>query len=110
VPLHEGRLSLAEALSEAEGLDLKVADTRNVFVLRGQPVLADDGTIRGIRPEVYHLDSSVAVSLLLAEGFQLQPRDIVHVGSSGVVRFNRVVQQILPLVQIIWQTDDLIND
>lgn len=110
VPLHEGRLSLAEALSAAEGLDLKVADTRNVFVLRGQPVLAADGTVRGIRPEVYHLDTSVAVSLVLAEGFQLQPRDIVYAGTAGLVRFNRVIQQILPAVQVIWQTDNLINN
>lgn len=110
VPLHEGRLSLAEALSAAEGLDLKVADTRSVFVMRGQQVLAGDGSVRGIRPEVYHLDTSSAVSLVLAEGFQLQPRDIVYAGTAGVVRFNRVIQQILPLVQVIWQTDNLINE
>ena len=110
VPLHEGRLSLAEALTEAEGLDLGVADTRNIFVLRGREVFDADRTLRGIRPEVYHLDARSGTALLLAEGFQLEPRDIVYVASTGVVRFNRVIQQILPTVQTIWQTDRIIND
>jgi polysaccharide biosynthesis/export protein len=110
VPLHEGRLSLAEALTEAEGLYLGVADTRSIFVLRGREVFDADRTLRGIRPEVYHLDARSGTALLLAEGFQLEPRDIVYVASTGVVRFNRVIQQILPTVQTIWQTDRIIND
>ena len=105
VPLHHGRLSLAAAISGAEGLSLNTADTRNIFVLRAERL--SDG---GIRPKVFHLDASSAVALILAEGFELQPRDIIYVASTGVVRFNRVMQQILPTVQTLWQADRVLND
>ncbi len=110
VPLHEGRLTLAEAISETEGLNLGTADTRNIFVMRGEPVLDDDGELRGMRPEIFHLDASTGYPLILAEAFELEPRDIVYVSSTGMVRFNRVVQQILPTVQTLWQTDRILRD
>lgn len=110
VPLHDGRLTLAEALTVVGGINLAVADTRNVYVLRGREVFAADGSLRGIRPEIYHLDAQSGTALILAEAFELEPRDIVYVSSTGIVRFNRVVQQILPSVQTIWQTDRIIND
>jgi polysaccharide export outer membrane protein len=110
VPLHDGRLTLAEAITGAGGFDLTVADTRNVFVLRGGEAFETPDGVRAIRPEVYHLDVRSGTALLLAEAFQLEPRDIIYVSSTGVVRFNRVIQQILPTVQTIWQTDRIIND
>jgi polysaccharide biosynthesis/export protein len=109
VPLHEGRLTLAEAISEAEGLLLGTANTEEIYVLRGEPVHDAEGSLRGIRPEVYHLDARSAVALVLADAFELEPRDIVFVSSTPVVRFNRVVQQILPTIQTLWQTDRIIR-
>lgn len=110
VPLHEGRLTLAEAITEAEGLALGTADTRNIFVLRGQSVYDEDGELRGVRPEIYHLDARSGVALVLAESFDLEPRDIIYASSTGTVRFNRVIQQILPTVQTLWQTDRILRD
>jgi len=110
VPLHDGRLTLAEAISGAGGFDLTVADTRNVYVLRGGEAFETPDGARAIRPEIYHLDARSGTALLLAEAFHLEPRDIIYVSSTGVVRFNRVIQQILPTIQTIWQTDRIIND
>lgn len=111
LPMREnGRMTLAEAISEADGLDLNTADTSNIFVLRGQPVFDDEGKIRGVRPEAYHLDARSGLALVLAEGFELQPRDIVYAASSGVVRFNRVIGHILPTVQTLWQIQRIITD
>ena len=110
VPLHEGRLTLAEAITEAEGLALGTADTRNIFVLRGQSVYDEEGELRGVRPEIYHLDARSGVALVLAESFDLEPRDIIYASSTGTVRFNRVIQQILPTVQTLWQTDRILRD
>ena len=110
VPLHDGRLTLAEALTTVGGINLTVADTRNIYVLRGREVFDTDGSLRGIRPEVYHLDAHSGTALILAEAFELEPRDIVYVSSTGVVRFNRVMLQILPSVSTIWQADRIIND
>jgi polysaccharide biosynthesis/export protein len=109
VPLHEGRLTLAEAISEANGLSLGTANTEQIYVLRAQTVQDSGGAVRGIRPQVYHLNARSAVALVLAESFELEPRDIVFVSSTPVVRFNRVIQQILPTVQTLWQTDRIIR-
>jgi polysaccharide biosynthesis/export protein len=109
VPLYEGRLSLAEAISAVDGVLLGTANTEQIYVLRGQPVWDADGRLRGIRPEVYHLNARSAVALVLADAFELEPRDIVFVSSTPLVRFNRVVQQILPTIQTLWQTDRLIR-
>jgi polysaccharide export outer membrane protein len=110
VELHHGRLTLAEALTAAGGIALGLADTRNIFVMRGREVYDAANNLRGIRPEVFHLDARTGTALLLAEGFQLEPRDIVYVASTGVVRANRVIAQILPSVQTVWQADRIIND
>jgi polysaccharide export outer membrane protein len=47
--------------------------------------------------------------LLLATQFPLQPQDVVFVSSTNLVRWNRVMSQILPTIQGLWQTDVLIN-
>jgi polysaccharide biosynthesis/export protein len=109
VPLHEGRLTLAEAISEADGLMLGTANTEEIYVLRGQPVRDARGDLIGIRPQVYHLNARSAVALVLADAFELEPRDIVFVSTTPVVRFNRVIQQILPTIQTLWQTDRIIR-
>ncbi len=112
VPLHKGRLSLAEALTTG-GLELATADTSRIVVIRGRPVYADDGELYGVRPIIYHLDTRDAASLLLAESFELEPRDIVFVPATTAVRINRVLDQILPhlssTIQTVWMTDRLIR-
>ena len=111
VELVDGDLTLAESISEVGGLRLGTADTRHIYVMRGQPVFDEDtGEELGIRPEIYHLDATSAVALLLAERFFMQPRDIVFVSASGWVRFARNVDQIVPTIQSLWQTDRILRD
>ncbi|WP_290651348.1 polysaccharide biosynthesis/export family protein [Aquisalimonas sp.] len=110
VPLKDGRLSLAEAISEVEGLDLSRANTAEIYVIRSTPVRKPDGTVHAVRPEVYRLDARSAPALILADGFELQPRDVVFVSASPLVRFNRVVAQYVPIIQALWQTDRILRD
>jgi polysaccharide export outer membrane protein len=93
-----GRMSLAEALGDAAGLD-PVTANGGVYVFRG----------RYEAPRVYRLDASSADALLLAVQFQLEPLDVVYVTTYGLTSWNRVVTQILPTVQGLWQTVDLAN-
>ena len=100
----KGRLSLAEAIGDSEGLDLSAGNPSQILVFRGQYDA----------PEIYRLDASSADALLLAAAFQLQPRDVVFVAAYDLARFNRVVAQILPTailptVQSIWQTYDIVK-
>jgi polysaccharide export outer membrane protein len=97
--MDRGRLSLADALGVAEGVDPLSADTSRIYVIRGDFE----------QPKVYQLDASSADALLLATGFELQPQDVVYVSIAGISRWNRLMSQILPTIQAIYQTDVLIQ-
>ncbi|AXK61445.1 polysaccharide biosynthesis/export family protein [Burkholderia sp. IDO3] len=87
VPLRDGRLTLSDALSQAGSVNAGTADTAQMFVIRGS------GTDQ---PQVFHLDARSPVSMVLANEFELQPKDIVYVDGNGLVRFSRVLSLLLP--------------
>jgi len=93
-----GRMSLAEALGDSNGLD-PVASNGEVWVFRG----------RYEKPRVYKLDARSADAMLLAVQFQLEPHDVVYVATYGLTSWNRVITQILPTVQGLWQLADIGN-
>lgn len=89
LPMRNGRLSLGEAISQAGSINNGTADAKELYVIRGGP---------GIKPQVYHLDATSPVAMLLANQFELEPKDIVYIDAGGLVRFNRVLNLLLPLV------------
>jgi polysaccharide export outer membrane protein len=86
------RMTLAQALADASGVDLATAKVGKIYVIRGD--------YRA--PSIFRLDASSADALLLAKEFPLQPRDIVLVSTSDLTRWNRVMAQILPTVQVLY--------
>lgn len=95
-----GRMSLAEALLDQTGGFLPAqANVAQIFVLRGEYGA----------PSIFRLDASSPDALLLATQFPLEPRDVVFVSTYGLTRYNRVIEQILPTVQTLWQTYDILN-
>lgn len=109
VLMNTGELTLAEAISEAEGLDLGTANTKAIYVIRAPGPLEAALAQQEGSPIIYHLDVARAPALLLAEGFRLEPRDVIYVSSTGVVRWNRVIAQILPTVSTLFQTQLLLE-
>jgi polysaccharide export outer membrane protein len=99
LPMVKSRMTLTDALGSSEGIDLVFANPSEIFVFRG----------RYDAPEIYRLDASSADALLLAAAFQLQPRDVVFVSTYNLGRLSRVLTQILPAVQAIWQTWDIVR-
>lgn len=93
-------LTLAAALAAAGGLDQLAANPRGVFVMRASTEVA-----RGI--DVYQLDLSNATAYVLADRFPLKQRDFVYVTAAPIVRFNRVMQQILPSVANLFFLSNL---
>jgi polysaccharide export outer membrane protein len=65
----------------------------------GRSVIGDYST-----PSIFRLDASSADAMLLATEFHLKPKDIVFVSSNELTRFNRVMVQILPTVQVLYDT------
>ena len=94
-----GHMTLAEAIGDSDGFDPVTSNPGAVYVLRG----------RYDAPEAYRLDASSADALLLAAQFELQPLDVVFVAPYALTSWNRVVLQILPTVQGLWQSVDLAN-
>lgn len=93
LPLIHGNLSLAQALSEAGGIQGTSADARSIYVIRQGS--ADNAVV------VYHLDARNPTAMVLADHFALTPRDIVFVDAGTLVRYSRVMAMLLPTVSAI---------
>ncbi|MEZ2894019.1 polysaccharide export protein [Providencia rettgeri] len=96
-------MSITEALSKASGIDQTTANATGVFVIRpikNQP--AEDKELEALLPKkmaaVYQLDLSDATSLVMGTEFKLQPYDLVYVTAAPVVRWNRLITQLLPTI------------
>ncbi|MGK2915118.1 MAG: polysaccharide export protein, partial [Porticoccaceae bacterium] len=88
-------LSLAEALANGEGFNEAQADASGIFVMRR----TTEGDKRFI--DVYQLNARDATTLILADEFALNARDIVYVTAAPIARWNRVVNQLLPSLNAI---------
>ena len=65
------------------------SDPKELYVIRGEP----NG-----KPQIYHLDARSPVAMLLANQFEMQPKDIVFIDNNALVRFNRVLNLFLPAI------------
>ena len=93
--MHNGRLSLSEALGEAGGANLGTANTGQIYVVRNNA-----NNTKG-SPSVFHLNAKNPAALALADRFPLQPRDVVYIDSVPLVSWNRVASLILPAAQVL---------
>ncbi|MGB3288406.1 MAG: polysaccharide biosynthesis/export family protein [Burkholderiaceae bacterium] len=93
LPLHDGRLSLTEALGEAGGPDPWTSDPSQIYIVRKLPVEMGG---EDAKPEIYHLDAKSPAAFILANDFQLQPRDVVYIDPAPVVRWSRFINNLLP--------------
>lgn len=107
VSISAGGMSLADAIAAAGGLDLENVDTSSIYVIRGvvdkEPT--KDGKAKEVLlPVVYHLDARAVDALILADQFQLQPRDVVYAAPASLVNFNRALAQITPSIDALFRT------
>ncbi|CAN7649659.1 polysaccharide biosynthesis/export family protein [Trinickia sp. LjRoot230] len=100
VQLIRGSLTIADSLTTAGGILDTDANPRQIYVIRGMRT-------RPNSPEIYRLDMTQPDALLLSTQFPLQPFDVVYVGTSAAVQFNRLLQQVLPTLQTLFFTKQL---
>lgn len=93
VNIYSGKLTLAEALASAGGLQALNATSRGIYVIRNTSETQID---------VFQLNAKNAMALAMADRFELNPRDIVYVDASGLATWNRLISLILPSVQTVY--------
>ncbi len=84
--MHNGRLTLNEALGESGGISPMTGDARQVYVVRK----GADGT------RVFQLDARRSGALAMAEAFELHPKDLVYVAASPLANWHRSLSMIFP--------------
>lgn len=100
LPITDQKLTLADALSLSGWMKPDSADTRYIYVIRGNYTC----------PTIYWLDANTPDKLLLAEKFSLQPRDILYVSTAPATRWNRALNQLLPTIQSVWYTQAVVKN
>jgi polysaccharide export outer membrane protein len=84
--MHNGRLTLNEALGETGGISPLSGDARQIYVVRKTPE----------RTRVFQLDARLTGSLAMAESFELRPKDVVYVAASPLANWNRNISLLFP--------------
>ncbi len=99
VIMNKARMTLTEALAEGGGFDQETSDAARIFVFRS--------TLG--KPEIFHLDAKSPDALILADRFPMQPRDVVFVDRVEGLRWNQIIAQVAPTVQLLNIFDGSMN-
>lgn len=81
-------MTLANVLGEGKGLNPTSASAAKVYVVR-------DNSTTG-QTDIYHIDLSNLANFALANRFRMQPNDMVYIDATGLVRWSRVINLIIP--------------
>jgi polysaccharide export outer membrane protein len=84
--MRNGRLTLNEALGESGGINPVSGDARQVYVVRRN----------SSESVVYQLDANAPGALAMAEGFELNPKDVVYVAATPLTNWNRTISALIP--------------
>lgn len=88
IAIPEQGLSLSNVLGESRGLDSNTANAAKIYVVRDNPEYQ--------LTNIYYVDMQSITNLALANRFEMQANDILYVDPTGLTRWNRVINALLP--------------
>ncbi|USE83218.1 polysaccharide biosynthesis/export family protein [Acinetobacter tibetensis] len=92
-------MTLSDVLGESLGLNPNTASASRIYVLRSDAQTQ--------QTELYHMNLLSLGDFGLANQFKMRSNDIVYVDSTGLARWQRVVTQILPFSNALYNIDRL---
>ena len=101
LPMRDQGMSLSDVLGESLGLNPLSASRSKIYVVRSQP--------NATHTEVYQMDLSSIADFGLANKFKMRSNDIVYVDASGLARWQRVINQVIPFSSIVNTANNLGN-
>tara|TARA_Y100000741_G_scaffold22330_1_gene16266 strand:- start:1532 stop:2665 length:1134 start_codon:yes stop_codon:yes gene_type:complete len=93
--------SLTELISTS-GLNQLTANAKQIYVIR-------ENFNKFLRVDVFRLDMSNPVNLIAGRKFKLQPKDIVYIPPTKVVKWNRVISLLLPQTDLFNSYNPIIQ-
>lgn len=99
LPLRDQGMSLSDVLGESLGLNPLSASRSKIYVVRSQA--------NAVHTEVYQMDLTSIADFGLANQFKMRSNDIVYVDASGLARWQRVVNQVIPFSNALYNLDRL---
>ena len=88
-------ITLAQVIGQSKGLDPNTSNAAKVYIVR------DHGAAS--YTDIYYVDLQTVTNLALANRFEMYPNDIVYVDPTGLTRWNRFINSILPSSNAITQ-------
>ncbi|WP_017395884.1 polysaccharide biosynthesis/export family protein [Acinetobacter haemolyticus] len=101
LPMRDQGMTLSDALGESLGINPLSGSASRIYVLRTNP--NDRSTA------LYHMNLMSLGDFGLANQFKLRSNDIVYVDATGLTRWQRVVNQIIPFSSALYNIDRLGN-
>lgn len=92
-------LTLTQVVGQSKGLNPSTSNAAKVFVVR------DHGNAS--YTDIYHVNLQSVTNLALANRFEMHPNDIVYVDPTGLTRWNRFINSVLPSSNAIRQLSSL---
>jgi len=97
--LRDQGMTLSDVLGESEGVNPYSASASRIFIMRTN--------LSSQTSTIYHLNLSSLGNLALANQFQMQKNDIVYIDATGLTRWQRIVNQIIPFSSALYSFDQL---
>ena len=99
ISLRDQGMTLSDVLGESEGINPYSASAAKIYVMRTD--------LNNNESTIYHLNLSSIGNLALANQFQMKKNDIVYIDASGLARWQRIMNQIIPFSSALYSFDQL---